>query len=540
MFQDIRDTQDGDHPVPVVDLFAGPGGLSEGFASYRRSNGDPYFGICLAIEKEHFAHLTLELRSFFRQFPQGEAPGAYYDFLRDADRPLAERRQQLFNRYPEEATAAAATTWMAELGEEQPEHIHERIVKVLGSTRIWVLLGGPPCQAYSVVGRARSRGLPGYIPEEDKRQYLYIEYLQVIAEHEPAVFIMENVKGLLSATLRNQLIFERIVDDLKAPSVALRRDGRRLSRRHGTSGKARYRIYSVARQSLFDNGDLRDFVVTMEQHGIPQARHRLILLGVREDLGQIRPDILPISAPVSADSVLRGLPRLRAGLSREQDISVVWQSRLNAALDSNWFDPGLSENHDKVRGQIVLALNNLSAPRHDRGAEFIACEPKTDYVPEWFLDPRLEGICNHRARAHIVDDLHRYLYAACFAKAYGRSPRLKDFPAALLPEHRNVNLALNGEMFADRFRVQLANRPATTIASHIARDGHYYIHYDPTQCRSLTVREAARLQTFPDNYFFCGPRTSQYVQVGNAVPPLLAHQIAGIVFELVKKVGAVN
>ena len=145
------------------------------------------------------------------------------------------------------------------------------------------------------------------------------------------------------------------------------------------------------------------------------------------------------------------------------------------------------------------------------------------------------NICNHESRGHIVEDLYRYLYAACFALVQKKSPLLADFPQELHPKHKSVKDALKGTKFNDRFRVQLKDKPATTIASHISKDGHYYIHPDPCQCRSLSVREAARLQTFPDNYFFEGPRTAQYVQVGNAVPPLLANQIAEVIFDIFKQ-----
>ena len=173
------------------------------------------------------------------------------------------------------------------------------------------------------------------------------------------------------------------------------------------------------------------------------------------------------------------------------------------------------------------------------GSEFIAgalcaeCFP--DRLSKWYHDERIGGVCNHSARSHMRSDLHRYLFASSYARVNGKSPDLRDFPESLLPDHENVKDEQKSDYFSDRFRVQLLNKPSSTVTSHIAKDGHYYIHYDPAQCRSLTVREAARLQTFPDNYFFEGPRTAQYHQVGNAVPPLLARQIAGVVHDIFQR-----
>jgi DNA (cytosine-5)-methyltransferase 1 len=134
-------------------------------------------------------------------------------------------------------------------------------------------------------------------------------------------------------------------------------------------------------------------------------------------------------------------------------------------------------------------------------------------------------------------DIWRYLFCSCFAAEHGRSSKLSDFPDNLLPNHGNVDAAnKKNAKFLDRFKVQIPSRAATTVMSHISKDGHYYIHSDPHQCRAWTVRAAARVQTFPDNYYFEGGKTAAYHQVGNAVPPRLAWQIAGVVAEHIKRI----
>jgi len=173
----------------------------------------------------------------------------------------------------------------------------------------------------------------------------------------------------------------------------------------------------------------------------------------------------------------------------------------------------------------LLAIARMGRKKHTR-------KPLSTKLPSelaTFLDdPSLIGVSAHETRGHMPSDLARYLYAAAFATAEGRSPRAHQFPDILAPNHRNWKTG----KFNDRFRVQVGNAPASTVTSHISKDGHYFIHPDPTQSRSLTVREAARLQTFPDNYHFMGNRTEQFVQVGNAVPPFLALQIAEVLLPI--------
>lgn len=529
-----RETGTGEKLVTkVIDIFAGPGGLGEGFAAVTDAKGKPVFDVALSIEKDEQAHATLLLRTFFRQFPNG-APSDYYRRLRgEID------QDTLFKAHQTEAKRATSRSWCATLGigGEDRATVRKRINQVLGSDTDWVLIGGPPCQAYSIAGRSRNQGIPGYDPAKDERQRLYVEYLQILAEHRPAVFIMENVKGLLSATLESERVFQRILEDLRDPARAIKREGRGGA--NVRSGG--YRIHSLIEDHVFENGTLRGAVIEAEKYGIPQTRHRVILLGIRDDITGVKPRVLSRQRLVSVASVIGSLPRLRGGVTRhKKDSAVAWKSSLQSQSGSRWANAGTCKADSEALSKFIREkLAEISIPRADRGAEFLGGDFGTAYAPDWFTDNRMEGVCNHISRSHMPKDLYRYFYAACYAKHHGRTPSLKHFPADLLPDHVSVDDALKkGGHFSDRFRVQIGSRPSTTIVSHISKDGHYYIHPDPLQCRSLTVREAARLQTFPDNYFFCGNRTAQYVQVGNAVPPLLARQIGEIVSGLLKAAGA--
>jgi DNA (cytosine-5)-methyltransferase 1 len=513
-------------PIPVIDLFAGPGGLGEGFSSYTDPKGHRPFRIALSIEKHPQAHATLELRSFFRQFRGRRVPNTYYRFLRGEI-----SREELFATHPEEARTAAAEAWRAELGLAPLATVRARITKALAGRTPWILIGGPPCQAYSVAGRSRNKGVNSYDPERDVKQTLYVEYLQIIADHQPAVFVMENVKGLLSATLSAKRLFERILEDLRDPLRAIEREGRTTSAKYR---RLTYRIHSLTVDDSLTPLNPADYLVHAERYGVPQARHRVILVGVREDLELGRPRSLRKRPQVASKRVFQGLPRLRSGITKRKGSSEVWLQVVSSARDRAWLAAVRKNGGAQIARQILSVLDDLVAPKQGRGAEFIEYDSDVGYRKDWFLDARINGVCNHSSRRHMASDLHRYLFASSFARVKGRSPQLMHFPKRLLPKHSNVELAVtSSEYFADRFRVQLANKPATTITSHISKDGHHYIHPDSLQCRSLTVREAARLQTFPDNYFFCGNRTSQYIQVGNAVPPLLAVQIAAIVHELI-------
>src|SRR5262245_36945017 len=202
--------------VPVIDIFAGPGGLGEGFASFQVS-GKRSFRIKLSIEMDEFAYRTLLLRSFFRQFRLGHVPEDYYAYVRGDSEWQDKSLQDLLDKYPSEGNAAREEAWKKELKRTARGEVDRRIRAALGnrSGRPWILLGGPPCQAYSLVGRARMLRRRGDAFYKDVRHVLYREYLHLIRVHKPTVFVMENVKGLLSATSRDGArVLERILADL--------------------------------------------------------------------------------------------------------------------------------------------------------------------------------------------------------------------------------------------------------------------------------------------------------------------------------------
>jgi DNA (cytosine-5)-methyltransferase 1 len=501
----------------VIDLFAGPGGLGEGFASVTREGVHP-FRLACSVEKEVSAHRTLTLRSFLREYRSrhgGSLPHEFLDF--HAGRIDEPDWSAVDGDAWKHATSEALRL---ELGTKDATEALTRAIrnarKRFGKT---ILIGGPPCQAYSLVGRVRSRAKQGYVPEEDQRHYLFREYIRVLEKLEPAAFVMENVKGMLSSRVESRLVFDMLMEDLSSL---------------GGRSRGMYELRAIkvfeGTATLRKQGEPSDFVVRAEQFGVPQRRHRVIIIGIRSDLagGVDRARIRLPEGPRTVAQVIGSLPRLRSGISGRGDNDEAWQAAILEEARQ------VGQLRDLPDGRIKPALKKLRARLKDGGpTQRNSREKADDYgdskdpLIRWIERGELLELAQHETRGHMRSDLGRYLFASVFARILGESPKADQFPVGLIPEHRNWH---SGH-FADRFRVQLADRPATTITSHISKDGHYFIHPDPEQCRSLTVREAARLQTFPDDYLFLGNRTEQYVQVGNAVPPYLARQIAELLLQ---------
>lgn len=510
-----------DRSFGIVDLFSGPGGLGEGFSSVTDDEGRPVFEIDVSIEAEASAHRTLLLRSFLRKAPGGY-PEEYYDFL-NGRAPMPDWSELM----PAQWRAAAEEARLLRLGTPGcrtflSDRIREIRRRRNGRT---ILIGGPPCQAYSVAGRGRAATNIGHVPSADSRHLLYREYIGVLEELKPVAFVMENVKGLLSSRDADTEIVRAILRDL-----------RRGGRTSGSSKEA-YRVFPISAADVPSFGrDPRpeDFLVEAERHGIPQTRHRVIFVGIRQDLcGDLEPRRLPRieTDPTAATvfDVIGGMPRLRGGLSARsghRDVVEEWRRVVLESVGELRATGRLFEGRARQEFAAALDAAAASAVGEDLargGGVGTGVGPRCpEELRRWLTDDRLDRLTLHDTRAHMPGDLARYLFASAWGRAMGTSPRARDFPDFLAPSHRNWT---SGK-YIDRFRVQIGDRPATTVTCHLSKDGHYFIHPDPSQVRSLTVREAARLQTFPDNYHFAGNRTEAYIQVGNAVPPYLARQIA--------------
>lgn len=509
----------------VIDLFAGPGGLNEGFAGLLRGDHHP-FRTVISAEMEASAHATLRLRAFIRAHlaKEGALPPEYESFHR--------------NFTPVRGNSFAAQTWVEHplwaeadaearlltLGSDEARAPLAAAISTAKSTFVEsIVIGGPPCQAYSLVGRARNRGNKDYEAEKDHRHFLFREYIGVLRALHPAVFVMENVKGMLSSSVGGRPVFEMIMEDLRSLG--------------GEEGGLYELIPLSPRTALRDTP--QDFIVEAEKHGVPQRRHRVIIVGVRQDIasdwrargGDGTSGLLRRSARTTVRDVLSGFPALRSGLSREADDPHLWTD-VRAAIAGF-----LGDMPDTTGVSEAKALCYLPGRMHanaplPRSSSAVVAERQgaPEALIRFLTQAGFQHVAQHETRAHIRADLTRYMFAAAVGEAAGVSPKAKGFPDDLAPHHANWT---SGK-FNDRFRAQLWDEPSTTITSHIAKDGHYFIHPDPTQCRALTVREAARLQTFPDDYLFLGSRTQQYTQVGNAVPPFLARQIAEAVLDILE------
>ncbi|MGJ8641318.1 MAG: DNA cytosine methyltransferase [Opitutaceae bacterium] len=504
--------------IPAIDIFAGPGGLAEGF-----SNAN--FDIRLSVEMDEHAHNTLRFRSFCRKLIKAKKRSELVEFYSNPESNNTFNQDKLTSKHPKLWKLAQEEAMQATLGITPPEEVSNRIETALGKeSDQWILLGGPPCQAYSLVGRAKMKGT-GEKFENDHRHLLYREYLRIVAVHAPSIFVMENVKGLLSSKHQGTPIIDRIKSDLKNPRNAI--DVTPLRRIQDKLEYDLYPLWKPENEAKNKTEKNKEHIINAEKQEVPQARHRLFIIGIRRDLKLKMQYLDQIENQVSAWDVLHDLPKIHSHLSKEKGRG--WLNVVNEMIGSK-ADTWMQTNQPEVRAKIHETIESI--PSHLKSGSIAVPKATDSALPtlhKWYQSKKMTMVLNHEARGHMPTDLHRYLYSSAFASVHGYSPKLEQYPTSLLPAHKNVNKKTGKAIFSDRFRTQCKEKPSTTITSHIHKDGHYFIHPDPAQCRSLTVREAARLQTFPDDYLFCGPRTEQFKQVGNAVPPYLAYQIALVI-----------
>ena len=404
----------------VIDLFAGAGGLSEGFVQAG-------FVPIAHVEMDKDACNTLRTRCCFHYLRANNQLDIYYKYLKGEI-----TRETLYASVPAEVINAVINV---EISDKTINDTFDKIKLLAKGRKIDMIIGGPPCQAYSLLGRHRKT------MEDDPRTLLYLQYGKFLKEFTPKGFVFENVPGLLSAKKGEH--FQNIKEYFKE-------------------------LGYVVHYKMLDASD----------YGVLQVRHRLIIVGWRKGQDYGYPNVINNRVKVVVNDILKDLPFLRAG-----DIKNVASYQMPAnqyLLDSN-----IRNKNENFVSQ------NITRPLNDRDA---------------------------------------LIYKYAIRKWNNEKIRVKNDK---LP--KEIRTQRNETSFLDRFKVIDGEGFSHTIIAHLAKDGHYYILPNEDLCRSISVREAARLQSFPDNFYFEGSRSTIFKQIGNAVPPLMAKSIAKSILSLLWK-----
>lgn len=435
----------------AIDLFAGCGGISEGFTQAG-------FDIIAQIEINGAACETLKTRQIFHELKKLGLLELYNEYIKGEI-----SREQIFIEAENLRDTVNHRVIQAELEENSIQTMIKKIeasMKHHEASQINVFLGGPPCQPYSIMNRARIQKNGDGLG----RNYLYTHYLYLIRHFRPDVFIYENVPGLFTVKDGGQRIFEKLLDDFSKLDPT----------------------YEIIPPLDLVSEDPHSYILNSVNFGVPQNRKRLILIGYRKELDQKNEQIKEIFDNLKQTKKIPALT-VKDAIG---DLPLLKPGEGNNGFYKSYSEKGIPGSYHKKMRE--------NSP----------------------------GVLNHMARTHMESDLDRYRFFIQYWMDNAKPATLRDLIEqwrAFKPDHRNL------DEFVDRFKVQWWTKPSSTITAHISKDGHYFIHPDIDQCRSFTVREAARCQSFPDNFFFEGPRTEQFKQVGNAVPPILAEAIGNAV-----------